>query len=570
MVAAEDITENCSFSENILETNTTDSQSLRSDTSNESRNSNNNAKDEEPPKESVKPASSSSWWRKTGDSANVPAETDAKKEGVKRKITLAVLLVANLLNYMDRYTLAGVLNDVQDYFSINNSQAGLLQTSFIISYMLLSPIFGYLGDRYNRKRAMIFGIILWSLVTLMGSFVPADSFYLFLMLRAAVGIGEASYSTIAPTIIADLFVGKQRTMALSIFYFAIPVGSGLGYIVGAQVASLAGAWYWSLRVTPVLGLVCAVTVFFLVVEPKRGASDGGDQLITTSFKVDVKYLLTHRTFLMSTFGFTCVAFVTGALALWAPMYMFRSQKLMDDSVTMDIVSLKFGIVTCLAGFSGVSLGYLLSSKLRIKHNNADAIICAVGLLFATPFLFLALILSKNNAAATWIFIFIGETMLSLNWALVNDILLYTVIPTRRSCASALQILVSHMFGDAGSPYLIGVLFDALANAHPSQDDTILYLSLQYALFVTCFICILGSGFFFACSLFIQYDKKKTDEWIKNSQTSANNNSGVTLTALSANNSNLDIPDPMPLLPSDEITISERQENGNISKDAIYV
>lgn len=67
-----------------------------------------------------------------------------------------------------------MLNDVQEYFSINNSQAGLLQTSFIVSYMLLSPIFGYLGDRYNRKRAMIFGITLWSLVTLIGSFVPPD------------------------------------------------------------------------------------------------------------------------------------------------------------------------------------------------------------------------------------------------------------------------------------------------------------------------------------------------------------------------------------------------------------
>ena len=66
------------------------------------------------------------------------------------------------------------------------------------------------------------------------------------------------------------------------------------------------------------------------------------------------------------------------------------------------VSLKFGVVTCLAGFSGVSLGYLMSAKLRVKHNNADAIICAVGLLFATPFLFLALILSKNNAGATWV------------------------------------------------------------------------------------------------------------------------------------------------------------------------
>ena len=72
---------------------------------------------------------------------------------------------------------SGVLNDVQEYFSINNSQAGLLQTSFIVSYMLLSPIFGYLGDRHNRKYSMVFGISLWSVVTLLGSFVPPDVGY---------------------------------------------------------------------------------------------------------------------------------------------------------------------------------------------------------------------------------------------------------------------------------------------------------------------------------------------------------------------------------------------------------
>jgi len=68
----------------------------------------------------------------------------------------------------------GVLEDVQKFYSINNAQAGLLQTSFIISYMLLSPIFGYLGDRYNRVYIMAAGVLFWSLITLAGSFVPGE------------------------------------------------------------------------------------------------------------------------------------------------------------------------------------------------------------------------------------------------------------------------------------------------------------------------------------------------------------------------------------------------------------
>ena len=69
---------------------------------------------------------------------------------------------------------SGVLSDVKSFYNINNADTGLLQTSFIISYMLLSPIFGYLGDRYNRKIIMAVGIFFWSGVTLAGSFVPRE------------------------------------------------------------------------------------------------------------------------------------------------------------------------------------------------------------------------------------------------------------------------------------------------------------------------------------------------------------------------------------------------------------
>ena len=72
-------------------------------------------------------------------------------------------------------------------------------------------------------------------MTLLGSFVPSDYFWAFLLFRGLVGVGEASYTTVAPTIIADLFSNQLRTNMLTIFYFAIPVGSGLGYIVGQLI-----------------------------------------------------------------------------------------------------------------------------------------------------------------------------------------------------------------------------------------------------------------------------------------------------------------------------------------------
>ena len=87
---------------------------------------------------------------------------------------------------------------------------GLLQTAFVICYMLFAPLFGYLGDRFNRKAILMFGLAFWSAATLAGSFMR--NFWWFLAFRAFVGVGEASYSTIAPAIISDLYSRDQRSV----------------------------------------------------------------------------------------------------------------------------------------------------------------------------------------------------------------------------------------------------------------------------------------------------------------------------------------------------------------------
>ena len=180
----------------------------------------------------------------------------------KRKaVIVALLFYVNLLNYMDRSTVAGMISFIKDDedFDIHSDQyLGLLQTAFVISYMLFAPLFGYLGDRYrtqcslsscvacvtylkrarklrdrtdlsvgrrimqispsfryDRTRIMVFGLTLWCLATFVGSFMK--NFWLFLSFRAFVGIGEASYSTIAPAIISDLFCSDARSKVRSIY-----------------------------------------------------------------------------------------------------------------------------------------------------------------------------------------------------------------------------------------------------------------------------------------------------------------------------------------------------------------
>lgn len=471
-------------------------------------------------------------------------------------ITVAILFFVNLINYMDRYTIAGVLTEIRSDFQIGDDKAGLLQTAFVLSYMICAPLFGYLGDRYSRRYIMAFGVSLWCVTTLMGSYM--NHYLPFLLFRSMVGVGEASYSTIAPTIISDLFVSDLRSQMLALFYFAIPIGSGLGYIVGAEAYRFMGSWPWALRVTPMLGAVSVLLILFFMEDPARGEAEGRVDEERTSFKEDIRALWRNPSFMFSTLGFTCVAFVAGALAWFGPHYLelgvrLQAQEgLTTTSAAMDDISLKFGVIAMLSGLIGVPLGSYLSQKLKHRYERADPLICAFGLLASAPLVFGAILLAGKSLTWCFVCMFLGEIFLNLNWSIVADMTLYVVIPLRRSTAEAFQILISHAFGDAGSPYLIGLLSEMfhhsvklggatllastslpllsasspsssenfsslplqsltterLLDVTPSSDQTDEFLSLQYALYVTSFVEVLGGVFFLLTSLYIVDDRER--------------------------------------------------------------
>ena len=111
---------------------------------------------------------------------------------------------------------------LEDFDIHEESKGGLLQTAFIICYFASAPVFGYLGDRYSRKYLMIFGILAWTACTLVSSFMP--NYTSFLIVRSLIGFGEAGFSVIAPTVLADMFTDSQLSMVLALFYYSIPVG----------------------------------------------------------------------------------------------------------------------------------------------------------------------------------------------------------------------------------------------------------------------------------------------------------------------------------------------------------
>ncbi|XP_006939772.2 protein spinster homolog 3 isoform X7 [Felis catus] len=429
----------------------------------------------------------------------------------------AVLCYVNLLNYMHWFIIPGVLLDVQKFFEISDSRAGLLQTVFIGCLLLSAPVFGYLGDRHSRKATLSIGILLWSGAGLSSSFISPQYSWLFFLSRGVVGTGSASYSTVAPTILGDLFVRDQRTRVLAIFYIFIPVGSGLGYMLGSAVLQLTGNWRWALRVMPCLEAVALVLLIVLVPDPPRGAAEKQEEVATggprSSWWEDVRYLGRNWSFVWSTLGVTAIAFVTGALGFWAPKFLFEARVvhglqhpcLQEPCNSQD--SLIFGALTVVTGIIGVVLGAEASRRYKKVNPRAEPLLCAGSLLVAAPCLYLALILAPTTFLASYVLLALGELLLSCNWAVVADILLSVVVPRCRGTAEALQITVGHILGDASSPYLTGLVSSTLRAGRP---DSYLqaFLSLQQSFLCCAFVVALGGGCFLLTALRLEWDQAR--------------------------------------------------------------
>ncbi|HEY1808173.1 MAG TPA: MFS transporter, partial [Acidobacteriaceae bacterium] len=131
-------------------------------------------------------------------------------------LALFLLTCLNLFNFIDRYVLPGVQPLIQRQFHIDDAQAGLLTSAFFITYMLIAPATGWLGDHFPRKPLIVAGALIWSAATLLTAFV--HDYHTLLIRHAAVGIGEATFSIFAPALLADFYPEEDRNKILTIFY----------------------------------------------------------------------------------------------------------------------------------------------------------------------------------------------------------------------------------------------------------------------------------------------------------------------------------------------------------------
>ncbi len=243
---------------------------------------------------------------------------------------LALLLSINLFNYIDRQILSAALPKIDadatifgQYDPNKGFKLGLLTTGFLVSYMLLSPLFGWLSDRMSRWVLVGVAVIAWSLAT--GGTGLAAGYGLLLLTRCLVGVGEAAYGPVAPSMLSDLYPVDHRGRVMAWFYMAIPVGSALGFVIGGQVADSAWGWRGAFLVVVIPGLALGILCFFMREPPTHAGSPKLPVELGPSYPAVVKELLRNRSFMYCCAGMTLSTFVLGGVAAWAPTYIFKRE-----------------------------------------------------------------------------------------------------------------------------------------------------------------------------------------------------------------------------------------------------
>jgi multidrug resistance protein len=360
------------------------------------------------------------------------------------RTALIVLTALNLFNYIDRSILFAVQPLVQAEFHLSYAQVGYLTSAFLAFYMVAAPLVGPLADRYSRKLIIVVGGVFWSALTLMTAIT--QNYWELLVRHTLVGVGEATFVTIAPTFVADLFPENKRGRIFGIFYLAIPVGTAAGYLLGGKLGAQYG-WRLPFYVAALPGFLLALAMFFIP-EPERGHFDS---LKETPDRRSLRGLIHNPAFWSATLGMAAMSFALGGLQVWMPTFLSRAR-----GYSLEAANLVFGAIIVVDGIIASLAGGWLGDYLLPRMKGAYYFVSAISMAVGVPFMILALFFRGPMmlpAIAVAAFFLLFNTS-PLNAAVVNSVGAHI-----RATAIAANIFILHLLGDVPSPPAMGLVAD---------------------------------------------------------------------------------------------------------------
>lgn len=302
--------------------------------------------------------------------------------------TVSVLMVCYTLSYCDRQILAFLVGPMKQELHISDTEVGLLQgIAFVLVYTLAGLPMGTLADRLSRRNIVAVGLVVWSVMTSLSS--VARSFASLAVARMGVGIGEATLSPCAFSMITDSFPKERLSSAMSVYTMGIQVGSGLALVIGGLVAQAVS--HMPPIELPLLGPIAAWRVTFLIVgtpgllvvwllltvrEPPRRSvlRDDSGAAANLGFRELVEQVrLRWRATAGLALMIGCQATCNYALLGWAPTFFDRIHHWPKSRV-----GLVLGLTTLVCGCIGLYAGGRLSDRWQ-RHGITDSAL-RVGLI----------------------------------------------------------------------------------------------------------------------------------------------------------------------------------------------
>lgn len=377
------------------------------------------------------------------------------------KLHLALFTAINLLNYLDRYLVAAVLPLIMSEMALTNEEGGELVASFVFGYFLFSPLFGYLGDRFNRPKLMALGVVVWSLATIGTG--CAQGFAMFFAVRILVGIGEASFSTIAPGFLKDRIGDPIKlNSALAIFFAAIPVGAALGYVVGGEVAHRVN-WQSAFFVGGIPGIILAL--FLLRFADKRAAPT-----VVERRGVGIRDVFASPVLCYAIGGYVLNTFALTGLAAFVTTY--------GVNLGFDIAEINraFGLILVVSGLVGTVGGGKLASALARRSGQTNRSLfrfIGIGSIIGAPAMWFAF--SVGDKTTFLLLCFVAELLVFSATAPVNSLIVVNAPERGETITQGVTIFCLNLFGSLLAPRLIGKIADLTTLTEAMQTASVVML-----------------------------------------------------------------------------------------------
>lgn len=381
---------------------------------------------------------------------------------------VAVLTVCYTFSFVDRLILAFLVTPMKHDLHLSDTQIGLLQgAAFAVLYSVLGIPFGLAADRTSRRNLIAAGVLFWSLMTSCGSL--ARTFWTLALTRVGVGVGEATLSPAAFSLIADSFPRERLSSALSIYSMGVQVGAGLALILGGLVVQIVThmapvalpwvgtvpAWRLTFLIVGAPGILL-VALLTTLIEPARRLRPLGE--VGTPPRAGLKNAFGQlRTRWRSAIGISvlmaCQAMSNYAFGSWSPAFLERLYHWPKGQIGLLLGGLTIG-----CGCIGLICGGRLSDHwLRSGMPEAPLRVAFLSLLGAACTMIPAL--SVHSAMLTVVLLVPGLFFLSLPIGCLYASVQMIFSNEVRGTVSAIVLLVVSLGGVSLGSLLPGLLDD---------------------------------------------------------------------------------------------------------------